>query len=164
MDPLTAAGLGLSIYGQLKSASAKRDQLRQQQQIERRRIDELELRRDHNIDQTLQDGATVQRQAMASVAAAGASLSAGAGLTQMNDIANQIAEEVSRIRFETNSQIRSQEAGIDNLGTRRKQIGQETMLNVMGQTALTFGKYNEIKAREGKAVPQKDSLLKLGEN
>ena len=153
MDPLTAAGLGLSIYGQLKQASAEKKALRQQASLRRQQIRDLKARSQFNIQMLQSEGAVAQKNTMAAMASSGFSVGGASSLARMTQIANDIAKEVTIRERETAAQVRAMNRGAQAADTRARQIGSETFVNLLGSTGMQLANYYQIQANEGDPSP-----------
>lgn len=153
MDPLTAAGLGLSIYGQLKQASANRKALRERASLTRERVQELELRSKFNIQALQSEGAMAQRDTMAAMAGSGFSVGGASSLARMTQIANDIAKEVTIRERETASQVKALRRGAQAQESRARQMKSETWVNLLGSTGMQLANYYQINAESGDPSP-----------
>lgn len=154
MDPLTAAGLGLSIYGQLKQSSANRKALRQRASLTRQRVDDLRERSQFNIEMLQSEGAIAQRNTMGAMAGSGFSVGGASSLARMTQIANDIAKETVIRERETEAQARALTRGAEAQEMRADQMKSETWVNLLASTGMQLANYYQIEANKGDPSPR----------
>lgn len=154
MDPLTAIGLGVGIYGQLKQSSANRKALRQRAALANQQADMLEERSQFNIEMLQSEGAVAQKNTMGAMAGSGFSIGGASSLARMTQIANDIAKETVIRERETEAQVRAIRSGADANMLRADQMKSETWVNLLASTGMQVANYYQIRDEPGDPSPR----------
>ena len=150
---VTLAMIGTQAVGGLISSSQRRKQLRQQAELRRRQVQEMQFRSELNIQQRQNEAQFAQRQAQAAVSSSGATIGGATSLAHMNQIANQIARETVMARRETAFAAR---AGMSEAGAMEKEASQGALetINILAGSGMQAAQTWQMRPRQGSPTPR----------